>query len=151
MKFDYSPKRFFLWQNHVGLDDNFYYQNIIKSNDDFYIIDLNSLIIDIHVNDVSKLIRRLMFKKEYEWNFNKAKLLIEAYGSINKLSKNEIEVMLALIIFPNKFWKLGKKRYVRHKNWTEDKFTNRLNKLIISNTLEQKFMEDYFKYIESYK
>lgn len=131
--------------------DNFYYQNIIKAKDDLYIIDLNSFIIDIHVYDASKLIRRLMFKKEYEWNFDKAKLLIEAYSSINKLSKNEIEVMLALIIFPNKFWKLGKKRYVRHKNWTEDKFINRLNKLISSSALEQKFMEDYFKYIESYK
>lgn len=131
--------------------DSFYYQNIIKAKDDFYIIDLSCITIDIHINDAAKLIRRLMFKKEYEWDFGKAKLLIEAYNSIIKLSKNEIEVMLALIIFPHKFWKLGRKRYVRHKSWTQDKFMSRLEKLVNFDALEQKFMEDYFKYIESYK
>lgn len=131
--------------------DSFYYQNIIRVKDEYYIIDLNSIIIDIHVNDVGKLIRRLMFKREYKWDFNKAKSLIEAYNSINKLNKNEIEVMLALVIFPHKFWKLGKKRYVKHKNWTEDKFMKKLNKLINYDVLEQKFMENYFKYIEDYK
>jgi CotS family spore coat protein len=131
--------------------DSFYYKNIIKEKNDFYILDLSNIIIDIHVNDASKLIRRLMLKKEYNWDFAKAKSLIEAYNSINKLSKNEIELMLALIIFPHKFWKLGRKRYVKHRNWAEDEFMNRLDKLVNSNILEQKFMEDYFKYIESYK
>ena len=101
--------------------DSFYYQNIIKAKDGFYMIDIDS-IIDIHVNDAAKLIRRLMFKEEYKWDFNKGELLIEAYNSINKLSKNEIEVILALIIFPHKFWKLGRKRYVKHKNWTQEKY-----------------------------
>ena len=92
--------------------------------------DLDSITIDIHLNDLGNLIRRLMSKRSYKWDFNKAKILIEAYSSINKLDKNELEVMLALIIFPYKFWKLGKKRYIKHKDWDESKYMYKLTRLI---------------------
>jgi CotS family spore coat protein len=89
--------------------DSFYYQNILKKDDSYYIIDLDSIILDLQVNDLGKLIRRLMFKNSYQWDFQKTKILIEAYNSCQKLSRSELEVMLALIIFPHKFWKLGNK------------------------------------------
>lgn len=136
--------------NKTICHDSFYYQNIIKKDDDYYIIDLDSIIIDLHVNDLGKLIRRLMFKRQYQWSFNKAKTLIEAYNSINKLNKDEVEVMLSLIIFPHKFWKLGKKRYIKHKGWNESKYMSKLTKLIKYNELENKFLEDYLDYIDNY-
>lgn len=92
-----------------------------------------------------------MTKKEYMWNFEKAKQIIEAYNSVNKLSKDEMEVMLALIAFPHKFWKLGKKRYVRHKNWSENKYINKLNKIVLNNKCEQSFIEEYISYLDDIK
>jgi len=129
--------------------DSFYYQNIIKKNDNYYIIDLDSIIIDLHVNDLGKFIRRLMFKKEFQWNFEKAREIIEAYMTINPLTKNELEVMLALIIFPHNFWKLGKKRYIKYKNWTEAKYMHKLNKLIDSDELQQNFLINYLDFLNS--
>ncbi|MDP4145693.1 MAG: CotS family spore coat protein [Bacillota bacterium] len=137
--------------NHKTIcHDSFYYQNIIKKGGQYYIIDLDSIIIDLQITDLGKLIRRLMFKKEYNWDFSKAKLLIEAYCSINKLSKNELEVMLALIIYPHKFWKLGRKRYIKHKNWSESKYMHKLKKLIDYDEKQQTFIEEYVKYIDIY-
>lgn len=131
--------------------DSFYYQNIIKKDDKYYIIDLDSIMIDLHINDLGKLIRRLMFKKSYQWNFEKAKMLIEAYSAVNKLSKSELEVMLALIIFPHKFWKLGKRRYLKHKAWDESKYMRKLNKLIKYNETQIKFLEDYLSFLKGYQ
>ncbi|AYD40301.1 CotS family spore coat protein [Clostridium fermenticellae] len=131
--------------------DSFYYQNIIKKNHNYYIIDLDSIVIDLHVNDLGKLIRRLMFKKNYEWDFYKALKLIEAYSSINKLNKEELEVMLSLIIFPHKFWKLGRKRYIKNKNLSEQKYTHKLIRLIKYDELQNEFLENYLKYIDNYK
>ncbi|PRR78884.1 Spore coat protein I [Clostridium liquoris] len=131
--------------------DSFYYQNIIKKDNEYYIIDLDSIIIDLHINDLGKLIRRLMFKKAYQWDFDKAKILIEAYSEINKISKSELEAMLSMIAFPHKFWKLGKKRYLKHKAWSETKYINKLNKLVRYDNLQQKFLEDYISYINAYK
>lgn len=137
-------------KNQTICHDSFYYQNIIKKGSDYYLIDLDSIIIDLQINDLGKIIRRLMYKKGYVWNFDKAKELIECYNSINELSKNELEVMLALIIFPHKFWKLGKKRYLKHKKWDEKNYLHRLKKLIKYDNLQQKFFEDYIEYLNNF-
>lgn len=138
-------------QNKIICHDSFYYQNIIKKDEEYYIIDLDSIIVDLHVNDLGKLIRRLMFKRSYKWDFEKAKILIEEYNSISKFDKSELEVMLALIIFPHKFWKLGKKRYIKHKGWDESKYMHKLNRLVRYNDNQNKFLEDYLNYIKDYQ
>jgi len=130
--------------------NSFYYQNIIKKDEDYYIIDLDSIMIDLQINDLGKFIRRLMSKKDYAWDFEKAKKIIESYNSVNKLTIEELEVMLALIIFPHKFWKLGKKRYVKHKNWNEQKYSNKLKKILSESILQQTFIEEYIEYITNY-
>lgn len=130
--------------------DSFYYQNIIKKDDTYYIVNLDNILIDLHINDLSKFIRRLMFKKEYQWDFEKAKTMIEAYNSINKLSRSELESMLSMIIFPHKFCRLGKKRYIKHKDWSESKYIRKLNKLLRYNEAQQKFLNDYLCYLGSF-
>ncbi|GAA0723199.1 CotS family spore coat protein [Clostridium malenominatum] len=137
-------------ENKTLCHDSFYYQNIIKKDEDYYLIDLDSIIIDLHINDLGKLIRRLMFKKSYSWEFDKAKKLIEAYNEVKPLSKGEIEAMLAMIAFPHKYWKLGRKRYIKKKGWSEAKYMNKLNKLIKSDELQQKFLDDYVRYANTY-
>ncbi|MBV1819566.1 CotS family spore coat protein [Clostridium cochlearium] len=127
--------------------DSIYYQNIIKKGNDYYLIDLDSIKIDLHINDLGKVIRRLMFKKEYGWDFNKAKELIEAYSSVNPLSHSHLEAMLCIIVFPHKFWKLGKQRYIKKKHWNEKKYIKKLNKLIQFDSPQQKFIKDYIEYL----
>ncbi|MCY6372548.1 CotS family spore coat protein [Clostridium ganghwense] len=137
-------------KEHTICHNSFYYQNIIKKENEYYIIDLDSIIIDLQVNDLGKFIRRLMSKREYKWDFEKAKKIIEGYNSVNKLTKGELKIMLALIIFPHKFWKLGRKRYIKYKNWSEQKYSHKLNKVIHNGELQQKFLEDYLKFLDSY-
>jgi len=130
--------------------NSFYYQNIIKKDKEFYLIDMNSIIIDLRFNDLGKFIQRLMYKKEYKWEFNSAKAIIESYNSIYKLSKNELEIMLAFIIFPHKFWKLGKKRYINNKNWSEDKYIHKLNKIIKYAQYQDSFINEYINFLIDY-
>lgn len=134
--------------NKIICHNSFYYQNIIKRNNEYYIIDLDSIMIDLQISDLGKLIRRLMFKKAYSWNFFSAKALIEAYNSINILRKEDLEIMLALIIFPHKFWKLGKKRYIKAKGWSETKYLHKLNKIASYNENQEKFFRDYIDFLE---
>ena len=134
-------------ENKTICHDSFYYQNIIKLKENYFIIDLDSIIIDLQINDLGKFIRRLMYKTEYKWSFEKALLIINSYTNIYKLSKSEYEVMIALILFPHKFWKLGKKRYLKSKNWNESKYLHKLNKLIKYEDAEEVFLIEYMEYI----
>lgn len=136
--------------NKTICHDSFYYQNIIKKDKDYFIIDLNSIVINLQIYDLGKMISRLLYNKKYRWNFSVAKLLIEAYNTVNKLSKQELEVMLSLIIYPQKFWKLGRKRYFKNKCWQETKYMRKLNKIIKYKDIQEKFINDYIIYLAEY-
>lgn len=136
--------------NETICHNSFYYQNIIKKDREYFIIDLDSIMIDLQLSDLGKLIRRLMFKRAYGWDFNFAKCLIEAYNSTNRLSKEDLEIMLALIIFPHKFWKLGKNRYIKQKKWSESKYFHKLSKITSYNEDQEKFFQDYLIFLEEY-
>lgn len=134
---------------HCICHDSFYYQNILINNDDkMYLIDLDSTIYDINVYDLGKFIRRILYKKKYSWNFEIARELIESYSIINKLSIEEYEILLAFIIFPHKFWKIGKKRYYKSKKWNEDKYMKRLKKVLSFTEKQRDFTN---KFVEYYK
>ena len=148
-KSDYHKLSIEASKNKTICHDSFYYQNIIKMEDKYYIIDLDSIMIDLQINDLGKFIRRLMHKSEYQWDFEKALLIIKAYASINKLTKSEYEAMIALILFPHKFWKLGKKRYTKNKGWNESKYIDKLTKITKYNEPEQKFLNEYTDYINN--
>jgi CotS family spore coat protein len=127
--------------------DSFYYQNVLVDKDGkMYLIDLDSTIYDIHSYDLAKFIRRVMFKSEYAWNFDAAKEIIASYCSINPLSKEEYEILLSFIIFPHKFWKLGKKRYIKKKKWTEDKYQKKLNRILKYLDREKEFINSFLAY-----
>jgi len=136
--------------NKMICHNSFYYQNIIKKDGEYFIIDLDSITIDLQVSDLGKLIRRLMFKKAYGWNFYFAKVLIEAYNSVKVLEKQDLEIILAFIIFPYKFWELGKKRYMKQKKWSEAKYLHKLIKITNYSKAEQKFFNDYSAFLKEY-
>jgi CotS family spore coat protein len=138
-------------KNKVICNDSFYYGNIIKKHNNYYITSSSAMKIDFNINDLANILKKLMLKRTYKWDFEKAKLLIKTYNSVNKLNKNEIQIMLALMIFPYKFWKLGKKRYIKHKDWDEKKYMHKLDRLTRYNDEETKFIQSYLIYIENYK
>lgn len=130
--------------------NSFYYQNIMEAGGEYFIIDLDSLIIDLQVNDLGKFIRRLMYKKDYQWDFEKARIIIEAYSSVNNLTKEDLEIMLAIIMFPHKFWKLGKKKYIKNKNWSTQKYIHKLKRLIKYFDNQQIFFKEYIEFTNNY-
>lgn len=127
--------------------DSFYYQNVIKNEDGkMYLIDLDSVIYDIHSYDLAKFIRRILYKKPYSWSFEIARELIDTYCSINPLSMEDFEILLAFLIFPHKFWKLGKKRYIKRKKWNEETYIKKLSKLIKYEEKQYEFIEEFMEF-----
>ncbi|HBF76272.1 MAG TPA: CotS family spore coat protein [Clostridiaceae bacterium] len=149
MKSNYLSMRDSVMTKHTICHDSYYYQNIlVDSNGKLYIIDLESILYDVHVYDIAKFIRRIMYKKSYAWNFNYVKELIYEYDKISKLTKEDLEVLLAFLIVPHKFWKLGKKRYVKKKKWSEDKYLKKLYKYIKYIDKKNEFIKIYCDFYE---
>jgi hypothetical protein len=62
------------------------------------------------------------------------------------LAKEEYELLLSILIFPHKFWKLGKKRYVRDKKWNENKYKKKLSRLLREKQYKREFIYCYIKF-----
>lgn len=132
-------------QTGIVCHDSFYYQNILmKNNGKLFLIDLDSAVYDIPVYDVGKLLRRLMYKNEFCWRFEEALPLIQEYDKARPLNLKELEVLLIFLQYPQKFLKLGKKKYISKAPWLETKYCRKLNRL-------ERYEEAIDLFIEEYK
>ena len=127
--------------------DSFYYQNILLGREEkLYIVDMESCQYDIPVSDLGKLLRRVLTKKHFRWDFDFCRRIIEEYCKVRPLAKEEYEMLLSLLIFPHKFWRLGRKRYIRNKKWSEDKYKKKLRRLLRERQLKREFIHCYIKF-----
>lgn len=131
--------------------NNFNSKNIVKNENNYLLVNLENIKIDLQLVDLTKFIQTLMYKRFYKWDFAKAKEVIEAYSSVKKLKKSDLEFMLAFIIFPEKFWRLGSRRYIKKKKWEEVHYIHKLKKFEKNNEDQRKFLEDYLCYLQAFE
>ncbi len=137
---------YYINEGHV-CHDSYYYQNILLDKDGrFYIVDLESCQHDIPMSDLGKFIRRVLSKKKYKWDFDFCRRIIESYCAVRPMTKEEYEMLLAMLVFPHKFWKLGKKRYVRNKKWNEEKYRKKLKRLLRERPYKREFVYCYINF-----
>ena len=81
------------------------YQNILIKGPTTYITGFESCCEEIRIYDLVNLIRRKM--RKCDWDFEKAVMLLGAYQKVAPLSSDEIHVMKAMLLFPQKFWRVA--------------------------------------------
>lgn len=127
--------------------NSFYYQNILSDKyNNYYLIDLESCVYDIPARDISKFIMRVLDKKENLWNFELCKNILANYNSINTIGEKEYRIILSLIIFPYKYYKIGRKKYIKNKKWKEERFYRKLRKVNEANEAKKYFINEYIHY-----
>ncbi len=109
-----------------------------------YMIDFDSCRLDLPVMDLIKFTRRVL--KKYCWKFEIAKILVNAYDEVNRLSTNELEVMKAVFYFPQKFWRMATRYFHQHDRHSPERALQKLIKYT-GNRLElARFQMDFDKY-----
>lgn len=124
--------------------DSFYYQNILRDEGGkLYLIDLESSLLDSPMSDLGKLIRRTICKRKFQWDFDLCRRMIDAYDSVRPISRDELYPLLSMIVFPHKFWKFGRKRYIKKKPWPELDFQNKLKKIMSLQNYKREFIRNF--------
>ena len=135
-------------EKHV-CHNSFYYQNILKdNNNNYFIVDLESCLYDLPLIDLAKFLRRIMSRESFLWDFNYCNELITEYSRIRKINDKEYKVLLALLIFPYKFYRLGRKKYLKKKRWKEDRYIRKLNRVLESIVYKNTFIKDFKEYYD---
>ncbi len=92
------------------------------------LIDFDSCRIDLPIMDLIKFIRRVM--KKYHWSYPIARLIMDAYQTVNPILPDELGVMKAAFYFPQKFWRISTRYFHRHGDYCPERLLRKLQKCL---------------------
>lgn len=118
------------------------YHNILIEDEKAYFIDFDYAIVDLKVHDLCNLINKV--EKSCLFDIDKANLIIENYEKTNSLSKEELEVLYGLLLFPQDFYSICKNYYTRRKNYEEEVFLSKLNKKVNDKLERKEFLKEFY-------
>jgi len=94
------------------------YHNILYTYDgDIYIIDFDYLTYDLRVIDIANLMQKVL--KRIHWDIETADSILTWYDEVSTLDKDEIIIILIILLFPYRYWKTCDRYYNGKKSWSE--------------------------------
>ncbi len=99
---------------------------LLDSMGKIYFIDFDYIIIDTYLHDIGSFILRCL--KFGRWDKDKLHVILKSYKDVKYISKKEIFLTLAFILFPNDFWQIGIQRYKEKISWEDERFIKRLTR-----------------------
>lgn len=105
-------------------------RNFVIQKDRAYLIDFDYCCLDLTLVDLMRLIKRSL--KYGENAAAKLDVIISSYTAVKPVSYEEWQVLYALLIFPQKYWRLGERYYSGGNDWSEETFAKKMR-----NTVEE--------------
>ncbi len=119
--------------------DYSYHNLLFDREGNLHIHNFDYCCFEIRVYDLVSFLRKIM--SECNWNVDVAMDVISWYDTVNKLSKDELRIIAALMEYPQKFWRIANRYYNSRRTRPETGFYNKLSDVIS----EKEFYRDYIK------
>ena len=94
--------------------------------------------IGLQIFDLYQFIRKVMEKND--WDILYGSNIIEAYDQIKTISKEELQVLYLLLLYPEKFWKITNFYYNGKKSWVSGRNTQKLSMIGEQNEKKEMFL-----------
>lgn len=125
--------------------DYTYHNILFDNNNEVNIVDFDYCKEEIQIYDVSTLMVKAL--KRLDWEISMGKFIIEGYCKQKTITEDEINVLAAILIFPQRFWRLSNRYYYREAGWSEATFLKKMKEIVgerekymsFINSLEQVF------------
>lgn len=125
-------------KTNVITHGQYIHHNIIVNNRKLYTMNFEYCNIDLPVIDLYRLLRKVLEKND--WNTKIGLNTIEKYNSIYTLSKDELNILLYLLMYPEKFWKISNYYFNLNRAWKPKQSLIKLNKLTAQKEKKEKFI-----------
>ncbi|ACA45016.1 CotS family spore coat protein [Clostridium botulinum] len=125
-------------------------KNIILSpNNDIWVIDFDKCAIDYRVHDIGYFLRRLLRRKNTNWDATLAAEILEYYDKFIPLNLDEYRYILSYLSFPQKFWKISRDYYKNINKCNKKSFQKILKSSVEDIDNQSEFVYLFGKHIES--
>lgn len=128
---------------NVIIHGQYIHHNILVGNNKLYTMNFEYCNIDLPVIDLYRLLRKVLEKND--WNIRLGIKAIEKYIKINPLSNEELNILLYLIMYPEKFWKISNYYFNLNRAWKPKQSLIKLNKLINQKEKKERFIRELKK------
>ena len=115
---------------------------IIKGSSEAYFIDFDFGIIDLKTHDLCNFIIKVL--KSCYFDIDKAHIILDNYSKFNSLDKDDLEVLFAMLNFPEDIYSISKDYYTRRKE-------RPLNVNISKLQRKLSFKEVYIDFLKSFE
>lgn len=122
---------------------DFTHHNIIISNGYATILNFTNCCYELKIYDVANLIRRKM--RKCNWDVKEAAKIIDIYSRYENLSNSDLQIMLYILQFPQKFWRVVNQYYNSRKGWSENLYITKLKEITAEIPYHKKFLDSYVK------
>ncbi|MDD3173388.1 MAG: hypothetical protein PHF63_06980 [Herbinix sp.] len=95
--------------------------------------------IGLQISDLYQFIRKVMEKND--WDILYGSKIIEAYDRVKNISKQELNILYLLLLYPEKFWKITNFYYNGKKSWVSGRNTQKLSIIGEQNTKKEMFLQ----------
>ena len=116
------------------------YHNIIVSDGRIVTTNFEKSDIGLQIIDLYDFIRKVMEKNA--WNMEMGIEAIEAYRKERELGEREQKVFYALLLYPEKYWKLVNFYYNGKKSWMSSKNYEKLKRICSQEQERHKFLKE---------
>lgn len=124
------------------------HHNFIIDGEDVKIIDFDYCKIDTRIVDVANYTLKVI--KNFAYDNEKVKLILDSYNKINKLDKQEIKLLYVMLSFPKDFVNIVKDYYYKQKNWDEEVYISRFKNKLGNEVHRRKFLDGFIEEFKVY-
>lgn len=123
--------------------DYTYHNIIIDNENNLYVLDFDYCKREIRAFDISNFMIKVL--KKVDWNMDYAKAIIDSYNSVSPIEEREYKVILAFLLFPQRYWRLANRYYYNEVTWAPNTFTKKIQNIINEKDVYIDFIEKFKK------
>ncbi len=94
--------------------------------------------IGLQISDLYQFVRKVMEKND--WDIMYGSNMIDAYDRVKPISREELNILYLLLVYPEKFWKITNFYYNGKKSWISGRNIQKLNSIGEQNAKKEMFM-----------
>ena len=118
------------------------YHNVLFGNEGIAVVNFDKSSIGFQITDLYYFLRKLMEKND--WSIELGKAIIEEYEYFNPINEKQRKLLLLLLIYPEKYWKIMNHYYNTKKCWVAVKSVEKLEVIRQQEDKKRAFLEEVF-------
>lgn len=124
---------------------DFNQHNVLRTTDGFRIVHYENMCYTMQVVDLANFVRKMLEKNRWEKDLGMR--LLEQYDKARVMCADEKKLLYAMLLFPEKFWKVSNHYSNSRKTWVSEREIEKLVRMSELEPARSRFLENMLSFL----